>query len=137
MRVGLDHHAVWAVRYASRVRWSPSSREARRRQIEAPPKKMHRALFAREAAAESLQHPLRASDNLPTAMSGNRIVERVFTVPHEWYGDLHFDRRGDDRRLDRERAQAAHIQREELGHGHRGQRKGFLGTATGPQGKLV
>src|SRR5712691_7788910 len=98
---------------------------------------MHRALLARETAAEPLQHAFRARDYLPATMSSNRIIERMFVVLHEWYGDLDLDRRGDDCGLDRECAKAAHIPREELGHGHRGQRKGFLGTATRPQEKLV
>src|ERR1700681_4541660 len=98
---------------------------------------MHRALLARETAAESLHDTFGARENAPATMGGIGIIERVFVVLHERYGNLHLDRRGDDYRFDREFAKAAHIPREEHGHGHRGQRKGVLGTTTRPHDKLV
>jgi len=86
----------------ARVRRSPSSEKRVEARSKRAPKKMHRALLTRETAAKSPQHTFRAGDNLPATMGRNGIVERVFVVLHERYGDLHLDRRGDDRRFDRQ-----------------------------------
>src|SRR4051812_33862062 len=77
VRIRLLHHPIGTVRYTSRVLWRGSSREARHRQVETAPEKVHRAHLANEARAKLGEYPLRLSHRAPKELHRLRIVARM------------------------------------------------------------
>src|SRR5580704_4620335 len=132
MRISLARNKIGA-----RPLRSAPPRKPRHTQVEAPPEKMYRTVFADEAGAEFLKDVLARNQYPKEAVRILRIIRGMLRVGREAHRVRHFDRHRPDFYRDSQRLQGRHEFRIKIGNRLRSQGQSLRRTPTRLDDQLV